>query len=857
MQQPTAYLHLRFRQDISNTSQTKMLLFSFCWLIFCLVCSNDQLLISTALDTITSNAILKDPESLISKNGVFKLGFFSPTNSTNRYVGIWYNKVSAINVIWLANRNAPIRNNNGTLCISEDGNLVILSDQKSIIWSSNLSSQNFASINISSVHAQLLDSGNLILLSNMGGTHMWQSFDHPTDTVLPDMKVTVTNYTLRQPVLRSWTNFSDPSDGRFSDGMDSITLPPQMMLWDGDKPYWRSGPWSGNVFIGIQYNSQGDATSTGWRLLEDDGGGQERVSMIYSYPNKSLFSNYELDYQGFVTQKMWDDGKNEWIVLWRAPENECSFYGKCGEFGYGNCNNLNKKLPICRCLKGFIPRNFKEWSKGNWSNGCVRRTALQCRQGSKYSKRVDGFFKIERVKIPDLSEWVLGYNEDECRRRCLVNCSCLAYSYYSGIGCMSWTRNLIDTVHLSGGGATLFLRLADSELVHSRKEMIIIAVGGVALVVTVAVSFWFFWRWMIQQRVRKRSGLTEKTKSYMLQGDPSYLHKLEELPLFEFEKLATATNNFHDSNKLGQGGFGPVYKGKLEDGQEIAVKRLSIASLQGVKEFMNEVMVISKLQHRNLVKLLGCCVEDQEKMLVYEYMPNKSLDAYIFDPLKQQSLDWTTRMSIIEGICRGLLYLHRDSRLKIIHRDLKAANILLDENFNSRISDFGTARIFGVDQNHADTTRVVGTYGYMPPEYAMEGQFSEKSDVFSFGVLLLEIISGKKNQWIDKVSLSFIGYAWKMWSEGNIIGFLDPTLGNQGSIAEKSKCIKLGLLCVQDEAQDRPNISTVISMLAAGNECLPEPKVPGYTRCHVSSHNNNTHPTGSINYLTITTTDGR
>lgn len=219
MQQPTVYLHLRFRQDISNTSQTKMLLFSFCWLIFCLVCSNNQLLISTALDTITSNAILKDPESLISKNGAFKLGFFSPTNSTNRYVGIWYNKVSAINVIWLANRNAPIRNNNGTLCISEDGNLVILSGQKSIIWSSNLSSQNFASINISSVHAQLLDSGNLILLSNMGGTHMWQSFDHPTDTVLPDMKVTVTNYTLRQPVLRSWTNFSDPSDGRFSDGI--------------------------------------------------------------------------------------------------------------------------------------------------------------------------------------------------------------------------------------------------------------------------------------------------------------------------------------------------------------------------------------------------------------------------------------------------------------------------------------------------------------------------------------------------------------------------------------------------------------------------------------------------------------
>ncbi|KAK7343547.1 hypothetical protein VNO77_12357 [Canavalia gladiata] len=213
---------------------------------------------------------------------------------------------------------------------------------------------------------------------------------------------------------------------------------------------------------------------------------------------------------------------------------------------------------------------------------------------------------------------------------------------------------------------------------------------------------------------------------------------------FNFDTIRVATDDFSDSNKLGEGGFGPVYKGWLSNGQMVAVKRLSKDSGQGDIEFKNEVLLVAKLQHRNLVRLLGFCLEGRERLLVYEFVPNKSLDCFIFDPIKKAQLDWQKRYKIIAGIARGLLYLHEDSRLRIIHRDLKASNILLNEEMHPKISDFGMARLVLVDQIQENTNRVVGTYGYMAPEYAMYGQFSVKSDVFSFGVMVLEIVSGQK-----------------------------------------------------------------------------------------------------------------
>ncbi|XP_062094628.1 probable leucine-rich repeat receptor-like serine/threonine-protein kinase At3g14840 isoform X3 [Humulus lupulus] len=334
-----------------------------------------------------------------------------------------------------------------------------------------------------------------------------------------------------------------------------------------------------------------------------------------------------------------------------------------------------------------------------------------------------------------------------------------------------------------------------------------------------------------------------------------------ELHFFELDSLLMATNKFSITNKLGQGGFGPVYKGQLH-GKEVAVKRLSSSSSQGYEEFRNEIILISKLQHRNLVKLIGCCIENEEKLLIYEFMLNKSLDTFIFDYRRRVELDWAIRFNIIDGIARGLVYLHRDSSLRVIHRDLKASNILLDEKMTPKISDFGLARIFEGTLDLANTHRVVGTIGYMSPEYALRGIFSEKSDVFSYGVLLLEIISGKKNTSFkdEDQYQGLIAYSWQLWSEGRGIELVDEALGESYNESEALKCIHIGLLCVQDFATDRPSMAQVASMLSNQIFHQPQPKQPAFTfKASSSSYDPSTQSGNrcSVNEVTVSMVEPR
>ncbi|XP_061996879.1 cysteine-rich receptor-like protein kinase 25 [Rosa rugosa] len=327
---------------------------------------------------------------------------------------------------------------------------------------------------------------------------------------------------------------------------------------------------------------------------------------------------------------------------------------------------------------------------------------------------------------------------------------------------------------------------------------------------------------------------------------------------FDLGTVEAATKNFSADNMLGEGGFGQVFKGTLDNGQEIAVKRLSKSSGQGVREFKNEVLLVAKLQHRNLVKLLGFCLGGEETLLVYEYVPNKSLDFFLFEAKKREQLDWSRRCTIIGGIARGILYLHEDSRLRVIHRDLKASNILLDASMNPKISDFGMARMFGVDdQTQGSTRRIVGTYGYMAPEYAMEGLYSVKSDVFSFGILLLEILTGRKNFLgfhPTTSALTLLSFAWQLWNEGKVLELMDPLL--KGSCNPKAfmRYIHIGLLCVQEDANNRPTMSSVVLMLKSESISLSKPERPAFFTGR--SINDHRHTLGdllscSVNGLTI------
>ncbi|KAM4110796.1 hypothetical protein ACJW30_05G019200 [Castanea mollissima] len=794
---------------MGNLSKTNLLS------VLCCFCLN----LTVAIDTIRSSQSINDTEFIISNGSAFRLGFFSPANSTNRYLGIWYNNISVFTVIWVANRQKPLKDSSGILTISKEGNLVVLNGQAEIFWSSNVSNS------VTNSSATLGDFGNLVLQVDTTGQVLWESFQHPSDSLLPKMKLSTNLRTDQRVQLTSWKSPSDPSIGSFSVGIDAPNIP-EIFLWKEGHPYWRSGPWNGQVFLGI--SNWNPLYRTRFIVVDDK---QGAVFETFTDSDVLHLSRVVLDWQGNGLLTYWDDGKEDWEVVHKNPEDECDVYGTCGAFG--SCDLLSS--PICNCLRGFEPKMIKEWNRGNWTSGCVRRTPLQCERmnNSIEEGKPDGFLKLEMIKVPDFAGWSNHVNKEDCRKQCLENCSCVAYGYYTGIGCLSWSGNLIDLRHFSVGGSDIYIRLANLEFEEDGNLRVIITITVTIGVIAIASTAFLFWRWMAK---KKRAMKSKSNESLLF----DYLNdvKLQDLPIFNLEELAKATNNFDMANKLGQGGFGPVYRGKLHNGQEIAVKRLCRAFGQGIEEFMNEMALITKLQHRNLVRLLGCCIEGEEKMIIYEYMPNKSLDAIVFDPVHQKLLNWRKRFNIIEGICRGLLYLHRDSRLKIIHRDLKASNILLDQELNPKISDFGMARIFGGNEDQVKTKRVVGTYGYMSPEYAMRGLFSEKSDIFSFGVLLLEIVSGRRNTSIcdGEQYLGLTGLAWKLWNNDNIMALVDPTIWDPCFQMDISKCIHVGLLCVQELARDRPNVSTVISMLKSEILDMPTPKQPAFMERQIVSN---------------------
>ncbi|KAK4361013.1 hypothetical protein RND71_019965 [Anisodus tanguticus] len=629
-----------------------------------------------ASDTILQSQKLLVGETLTSASQVFELGFFIPVNSDKRYLGIWFKNIPPLKVVWVANRESPLKvsDSAASVSISKNGNLVLADGTQNVIWSSNVS----VPTNIT-VEVVLLDSGNLVLKDNVSGQSFFESFDYPCDTFLPGMKVGFNRKTGERWLLSSWHKENDPSPGNFSIGI-SEQLSPQFFVWNKSTPYYRTGEWNGLKFIGLPYIDS--AAYIVQFVFQQEF--QEGTTYFTFLPNTSFLTFVELQSTGSVQVVQWTDGCPAWEIYAKMVHAPCDIYNTCGPSAVCSKN----KFPICSCLIGFVPRSSDEWSKGNWTGGCVRRTKLLCQpKGNTTSIGVgqqDGFLKFSGLKLPDLAAIFRLDSASECERLCLNNCSCTAYAYVAGIRCMVWSGDLLDIQDYSYAGEDLFLRLAYSELGQKRKGARSFSLGDSCNI----------------------------SKDYTMES--FYLGNLKkedpiELPLIEFEVIATATNNFKVDNKLGEGGFGPVFKGKLKGGPEIAVKRLSNRTGQGIEEFKNEIVLISKLQHRNLVRLLGCCIEGEELLIIYEYMPNRSLDKFLFDASQKELLDWPKRFNIIQGVARGLLYLHRDSCLNIIHRDLKVSNILLDEEMNPKISDFGLARTFQKQQQLVHTHRVAGT----------------------------------------------------------------------------------------------------------------------------------------------------
>ncbi|KAK9053890.1 hypothetical protein SSX86_024965 [Deinandra increscens subsp. villosa] len=610
---------------------------------------------------------------------------------------------------------------------------------------------------------------------------LWQSFDYPTDTLLPGMKLGINLKTGHRWSLTSWRNDELPADGSFT-LVGDFNGTGQMAILRRGNIHWMSGPWQNGEFRNTDLQSSGPD-----------------VRFYYvSNETEQSFTYLTRTYDSFPALRVQQDGQ---------------------------LRSSSLKLNLhCRYINDPPGCTEDEFEK------------LECRKDYRFGSPSEydyGYYSFVDEYVYDES---YNLNLYDCKRICWSNCSCMGYTTARNrTGCKTVSK-IVYSPGLyrqeTGDGYKEYYTIERMQKEKKSKAWIALIIMIVPLLVLLS-CYWVFKNIDFKEISRKGKKMLllqmrRLRRFYMYVRAEKNMNP--ELRYFTFQSISSATNNFSSTNKLGQGGFGEVYKGKLVDGQEVAVKRLSRSSGQGVKEFKNETELIAKLQHTNLVRLLGCCVEKQEKILVYEYMPNSSLDFFLFDPVKKVLLDWNNRFVIIDGIAQGLLYLHRFSRLRIIHRDLKASNILLDDYLKPKISDFGMAKLFGSNESEANTSTVVGTRGYMPPEYLIDGVISTKIDVFGFGVLLLEIISSKMNYKSYDVEhpLNLIGLAWELWNEGRGLELMDPVLEDTCTPKEVMTCIHVGLLCVQDHATDRPTMSEVVSMLTNENMHLPEPKQPAF-----------------------------
>ncbi|KAG5415335.1 hypothetical protein IGI04_002902 [Brassica rapa subsp. trilocularis] len=670
---------------------------------------------------ITRNNTIRDGDTLISEEEVFELGFFSPKDSTLRYVGIWYKNIQPQTIVWVANRERPLSDHNGAIKLADDGNLVVVDGKNNTVWSTNVPPK------LNNTVAVLLKTGDLVLSSDSDrDTRFWESFINPTDTFLPGMRVRVNPSSGENHAFIPWKFETDPSPGRYSMGIDPFGAI-EIVIWEGETRKWRSGPWNSAIFTGVPDMFHFTNYIHGFKLSsppDPDGS----VFLTYVPSNKDDLSRFRIRFDGIVEQLRWNRDARNWTSLQVKPSKECEKYNRCGN--YSVCNDSKDfDSSKCSCIYGFEPAYQNQWNNGNFSGGCIRRVPLNC------SDKVDGFRVLKGMKVPDFGSVVSLNQSGTCKDVCMRDCSCKAYEVVPGIGCMIWTRDLIDMEHFEHGGNSINIRLAASEIGGTKEIsqfwIIIFSTIGALMFGLCCLCIWILWRF--RKRVkdflwknRDSSVKPSRSRFQVLVGDQV---DTPDFPTFSFNSVASATGDFSEENKLGQGGF---------------------------------------------------------------------------DETKQRNLEWRKRWDIIGGIARGLLYLHRDSRLKIIHRDLKASNILLDKEINPKISDFGMARIFNYRQDQANTIR-----------------------------------------------------AWHLWSQGKTKELIDPTMMDNPDVNEAIRCIHVGMLCTQDSVIYRPNMGSVLLMLESQTSHLPRPRQPTFHSFLNFGEIVEGQNVATVNDITLTTVVGR
>ncbi|CAL5335843.1 unnamed protein product [Camellia sinensis] len=580
-----------------------------------------MLIMSSAVDIITKTQFITGSQTIVSSGGRFEMGFFSPGNSQNQYLGIWYKKISSRTVVWVANREIPLIDSSGVLKVIDPGILALLNGTGSVIWSANVTRST-----VQDPIGQLLESGNLVVryANDDNPEHfLWQSFDHPCDTLLPGMKLGKNFVSGLERHLSSWKSSDDPGQGDFAFRCDPQGYP-QLILSNGSIELFRTGPWNGLGFSGNPNLKPNSIYTYGLVFTK------EEVYYGYDLVNSSVVSRFALSHDGIMQRSTWIDRTQEWVLYLTAPVDNCDYYKLCGP--YGSCNVGNS--PVCGCLSNFVPKYPKEWESGDWSNGCVRRTLLDCHKG-------DGFLKYSHYKMPDTKYSWFDKNMTlrECKIQCLKNCSCMTYTNLDiregGSGCLLWFDELIDMREFSENGQDIYIRMASSELVsfsskdgkgleyigpnsfnnHMNCKMSIelwynceqmtingstnspladqgetaypmddIGINTTGLLLKVRrVGFSGKKRKIVGVTLASLFGLLllgvsltlclqKKKKNSQLNREGSLMQNSErgyndksqkedlELPLFDLAVIANSTNNFSIDNKLGEGGFGPVYK---------------------------------------------------------------------------------------------------------------------------------------------------------------------------------------------------------------------------------------------------------------------------------------------------------